>query len=52
MSDLKKVATLGAGAFGQVQLVKYEDKFYAMKTLSKAQIIEMGLQVTSAHYNS
>lgn len=44
-SDLQKIAVLGSGAFGQVMLVKHEGKYLALKTLSKPQIIEMGLQV-------
>ena len=36
---------LGAGAFGQVMLVKHEGKYLALKTLSKQQIMDMGLQV-------
>lgn len=43
--DLKKVATLGAGAFGQVFLVKHNRQYYALKCLSKALVIETGLQV-------
>ena len=43
--DLKKVATLGAGAFGQVFLVKHNSQYYALKCLSKALVIETGLQV-------
>lgn len=44
--DLKKVATLGAGAFGQVFLVKHDSQYYALKCLSKAHVIETGLQVS------
>jgi hypothetical protein len=47
LADLQKIATLGSGAFGQVSLVKSGAKFYALKALSKAQILEMGLQVRS-----
>lgn len=45
LSDLEKIGVLGSGAFGQVMLVKYEGQYMALKTLSKQQIIEMGLQV-------
>ena len=45
LKDLKKIASLGAGAFGQVFLVKHNTKYYALKCLSKALIIETGLQV-------
>ena len=44
--DLKKVANLGAGAFGQVFLVKHGARYYALKCLGKASVIEAGLQVT------
>lgn len=47
LRDLKKVASLGAGAFGQVFLVKHNTKYYALKCLSKALVIETGLQVSS-----
>ncbi len=46
LSDLEKIGVLGSGAFGQVMLVKYEGQYMALKTLSKQQIIEMGLQVS------
>ena len=45
LSDLEKIGVLGSGAFGQVMLVKYEGNYMALKTLSKQQILEMGLQV-------
>ena len=48
LSDLEKIGVLGSGAFGQVMLVKYEGQYMALKTLSKQQIIEMGLQVSSS----
>ena len=47
MKDLKKIASLGAGAFGQVFLVKHNTKYYALKCLSKALVVETGLQVGS-----
>lgn len=43
--DLEKIAVLGSGAFGQVMLVKHEGKYMALKSLSKQQILDMGLQV-------
>lgn len=46
LSDLEKIGVLGSGAFGQVMLVKYEGQYMALKTLSKQQIIEMGLQAS------
>lgn len=36
---------LGSGAFGQVMLVKHQGKYMALKSLSKQQILDMGLQV-------
>ena len=45
LKELKKIATLGAGAFGQVFLVKHNTKYYALKCLSKALVLETGLQV-------
>ena len=47
LKDLKKIASLGAGAFGQVFLVKHNTKYYALKCLSKALVVETGLQVGS-----
>eukprot|EP00884_Botryococcus_braunii_P004083 jgi/Botrbrau1/13676/Bobra.0378s0008.1 len=44
LNELSKVAVLGAGAFGQVHLVKGGGKHFALKTLSKPQIMDMGLQ--------
>ena len=45
LKDLKRVSVLGAGAFGQVLLVKAGTKYYALKCLNKEQIVKMGLQV-------
>ena len=45
LKDLKRVSMLGAGAFGQVLLVKAGTKYFALKCLNKEQIIKMGLQV-------
>ena len=47
-TDLEKIAVLGAGAFGQVMLVKNEGKYMALKTLSKQQILDLGLQVCTS----
>lgn len=44
--ELKKIANLGAGAFGQVFLVKHAAHYYALKCLGKASVIEAGLQVS------
>ena len=48
IGDLQRIAVLGSGAFGQVMLVKHEGKYMALKSLSKQQIVEMGLQVSCA----
>ena len=45
-TDLVKIAVLGSGAFGQVMLVKHESAYMALKSLSKQQILEMGLHVS------
>jgi serine/threonine protein kinase len=45
LKDLKQVAVLGAGAFGQVTLVKHEGRYYALKTLAKMHIVQTGLTV-------
>ena len=45
LKDLKQVAVLGAGAFGQVTLVKHEGRYYALKTLAKMHIVQSGLTV-------
>ena len=44
LEELVKVAVLGAGAFGQVTLVKRNSKYFALKVLSKAHIVHNGLQ--------
>jgi len=49
LKELKKIALLGAGAFGQVFLVKHNTKYYALKCLSKALVLETGLQVLPCH---
>ena len=51
-TDLLKIAVLGSGAFGQVMLVKHESAYMALKSLSKQQILEMGLQVSMLAFNS
>ena len=48
LRDLQKVTLLGAGAYGQVLLVKHGGKHYALKCMSKLQIVENGLQVGPA----
>ena len=48
LRDLKRVAVLGAGAFGQVLLVKANGQYYALKCLNKEQIVKMGLQASTA----
>ncbi|XP_053958891.1 cGMP-dependent protein kinase 1 [Anastrepha ludens] len=40
LTDLKKVATLGAGAFGCVDLVSYKDKTFALKIIKKIDVIK------------
>nr|XP_014086564.1 cGMP-dependent protein kinase 1 isoform X1 [Bactrocera oleae]XP_036215792.1 cGMP-dependent protein kinase 1 isoform X1 [Bactrocera oleae]XP_036215793.1 cGMP-dependent protein kinase 1 isoform X1 [Bactrocera oleae] len=40
LTDLKKVATLGAGAFGCVDLVSYNDKTFALKIIKKIDVIK------------
>ncbi|XP_018787110.1 PREDICTED: cGMP-dependent protein kinase 1 isoform X3 [Bactrocera latifrons] len=40
LTDLKKVATLGAGAFGCVDLVTYNDKTFALKIIKKIDVIK------------
>ena len=44
LGDLRHVAVLGAGAFGRVTLVAYEGQHYALKALSKAHVVQTGLQ--------
>ncbi|KAI3430680.1 hypothetical protein D9Q98_005269 [Chlorella vulgaris] len=44
IDDLQHVAVLGSGAFGRVTLVCYEGKYYALKCLSKAHVVQTGLQ--------
>ncbi|MEW5303042.1 MAG: hypothetical protein WDW36_005773 [Sanguina aurantia] len=43
IADTTAVAMLGAGGFGQVLLVKYQDQFTALKCISKAFVREQGL---------
>ncbi|XP_062128793.1 cGMP-dependent protein kinase 1 isoform X2 [Drosophila sulfurigaster albostrigata] len=40
LSDLKKVATLGSGAFGRVDLVSYSNQTYALKIIKKIEVIK------------
>ena len=49
LEELEKVSILGAGAFGQVTLVKRRGQYYALKVLSKAHIVHNGLQVRLCH---
>ena len=49
LADLQKIKVLGQGAFGQVMLVKHAQQYYALKILSKEQIIAQGLQVQASH---
>lgn len=39
LQKLKKVATLGAGAFGQVDLVTNEEEVYALKIIKKIDVL-------------
>lgn len=48
LADFEKVAVLGAGAFGQVLLVRQGDKYFALKVLSKQHLLQTGLQVHTA----
>ena len=45
LDDFEKVAVLGAGAFGQVLLVKRGANYFALKVLSKQHLLQTGLQV-------
>ena len=45
LRDLRVIGQLGSGAFGQVSLVRYEGRYYALKALSKAHVLQAGLQV-------
>ncbi|XP_023177582.2 cGMP-dependent protein kinase 1 [Drosophila hydei] len=40
ISDLKKVATLGAGAFGRVDLVTHNNQTYALKIIKKIEVVK------------
>ncbi|XP_032592287.1 cGMP-dependent protein kinase 1 isoform X2 [Drosophila grimshawi] len=40
ISDLKKVATLGAGAFGRVDLVTHNNQTFALKIIKKIEVIK------------
>ena len=46
------MAVLGAGAFGQVTLVKRRGEYFALKVLSKAHIVHNGLQARPRRKNS
>ena len=43
LDDFQKIGVLGLGAFGVVYLVRHQDKYYAMKKMSKARIKSVGL---------
>lgn len=45
LSKLERLAVLGCGAFAYVLLVRRDQKYYALKVLSKAHIVKKGLQV-------
>ncbi|XP_037822242.1 cGMP-dependent protein kinase 1 isoform X1 [Lucilia sericata] len=40
LTDLKKIATLGSGAFGKVDLVSYDNKTFALKIIKKIDIVK------------
>ncbi|XP_065358150.1 cGMP-dependent protein kinase 1 isoform X2 [Calliphora vicina] len=40
LTDLKKIATLGSGAFGKVDLVSYDSKTFALKIIKKIDIVK------------
>lgn len=40
LEELKKIATLGAGAFGRVDLVAYQDKTFALKIIKKIDVVK------------
>ncbi|XP_033249471.1 cGMP-dependent protein kinase 1 isoform X1 [Drosophila miranda] len=40
ISELKKVATLGAGAFGRVDLVAYGQQTFALKIIKKIEVVK------------
>ncbi|XP_017859798.1 PREDICTED: cGMP-dependent protein kinase 1 [Drosophila arizonae] len=40
ISDLKKVATLGAGAFGRVDLVTHNNQTFALKIIKKIEVVK------------
>lgn len=44
MQDLKELGVLGTGGFGRVLLVQKGDAYFALKCMSKAYILESGLQ--------
>ncbi|KAK2077799.1 hypothetical protein QBZ16_004647 [Prototheca wickerhamii] len=44
LSKLERLAVLGCGAFAYVLLVRRDQKYYALKVLSKAHIVKKGLQ--------
>lgn len=40
LTDLKKIATLGSGAFGKVDLVSYNQTTFALKIIKKIDIVK------------
>ncbi len=48
VAELEVVTVLGAGAFGQVTLVKHGGRYYALKTLAKMHIVQTGLTVRTS----
>ena len=40
LTDLKKIATLGSGAFGKVDLVSYANNTFALKIIKKIDIVK------------
>lgn len=40
LTDLKKIATLGSGAFGKVDLVSHGDVTFALKIVKKIDIVK------------
>eukprot|EP00803_Ostreobium_quekettii_P000241 evm.model.scf_1252.3 EVM.evm.TU.scf_1252.3 scf_1252:22586-28170(-) len=44
LEDLKRHGVLGTGGFGRVLLVSHGGKYYALKCMSKAYVMESGLQ--------
>lgn len=43
LADLQQVTVLGAGGFGKVSLVKYQNQYFALKQMNKAYILDQRL---------